>query len=213
MNFEKLMNSKINVFADWVIRLIMINLMIIVSSLLLLTIYPALCAGYNMLHDYVNGKNPKLFKGFYGYFKEAFMKKVVVGIIIGISVLIGFLNVRYYSTVLEIQTSTFYFVGYYVTLALLAALYAGSFYSIVVFRVSPSAKVRNIIKVSFILAGKFYFRTLLLVVVNTGVVFLLVYPPTAMIFIFMGVSIVLAVDVLVTTDVVYYLANLGEKDD
>ena len=213
MNFEKLMNSKINIFADWVIRLVMINLMIIVSSLLVITIYPAISAGYNMFYDYVNGKNPKLIKGFIKYFKEGFMKKVIIGIMIGISVVVGFLNVRYYSTVLETNTSTFYLIGYYVTLALLATLYAGSFYSIVIFRVSHEAKIKNIIKVSFVLAAKFYFRTLLLVIVNTGVVFLLVYPPTAMIFIFMGVSIVLLIDVLVTRIVVHYLVNLGEDND
>ncbi len=212
MNFEKLVNSKINVFADWIIRLVMINLMIIVSSLLVITIYPALSAGFNMFHDYINGKNPKLFKGFINYFKEDFKKKVIIGIIIGISILVGFLNVRYYSTILETTSSVFYLIGYYVTLALLAALYAGSFYSIVVFRVSPSLKIKHIIKVSFVLAGKFYFRTLLLVIVNTAVILLLIYPPTAMLFIFVGVSIVLVVDVLITTDVIYYLVNLGEKN-
>ncbi|MCD6482156.1 MAG: hypothetical protein J7K80_00270, partial [Candidatus Izimaplasma sp.] len=62
MSFEKLVNSKINVFADWIIRLVMINLMIIVSSLLIITIYPALTAGFNLFHDYINGKNPKLFR-------------------------------------------------------------------------------------------------------------------------------------------------------
>ncbi len=212
MDFEKLVNSKINVFADWVIRLVMINLMVIISSLLIITIYPALSAGYNLFHDYVNGKNPKLFKGYYQYFKESFKQKIIIGSIIGISILIGFLNVRYYSTVLETTSSAFYLIGYYVTLALLAALYAGSFYSIVVFRVSPKLKIKTIIKVSFVLAGKFYFRTLLLVIVNTSVVFLLIYPPTAMIFIFAGVSIVLVLDVLITTDVIHYLVNLGEDN-
>jgi len=212
MDFEKLVNSKINVFADWVIRLVMINLMVIISSLLIITIYPALSAGYNLFHDYVNGKNPKLFKGYFKYFKEGFKQKIIIGIIIGISILIGFLNVRYYSTVLETTSSAFYLIGYYVTLALLAALYAGSFYSIVVFRVSPNLKIKTIIKVSFVLAGKFYFRTLLLVIVNTSVIFLLIYPPTAMIFIFAGVSIVLVLDVLITTDVIHYLVNLGEDN-
>jgi len=186
--------------------------MVIVSSLLIVTIYPALTAGFNLFHDYVNGKNPKLVKGFIKYFKESFKKKIIIGIIIAFSILIGFLNVRYYSTVLETTSSIFYLVGYYVTLALLAALYAGSFYSIVVFRVSPTLKIKYIIKVSFVLAGKFYFRTLLLVIINTSVIFLLVYPPTAMIFIFMGISIVLVADVFITTDVIYYLVNLGDNN-
>ena len=212
MDFEKLVNSKINVFADWVIRLVMINLMIIVFSLPVLTIFPAISAGYNMFFDYTNGKDTKLFSGFFRYFKEGFTKKVVVGMIIGISVLLGILNVQYYSTVLETNKGAFFFIGYYVTLALLAALYAASFYSIVVVKVFPTTKLKNIVKLSFVLAGKFYFRTLLVVIINVGVFALLIYPPTAMFFIFMGVSIVLVADALITKDVVAYLMSLGERN-
>ncbi len=211
MNFEKLANSKINVFADWVIRLVMINLMIIVFSLPILTIYPAISAGYNMFHDYTNTKNPKLFRGYFGYFKSNLKRKILIGLIIVISIVVGFLNVRYYSTVLEQGASVFYLIGYYVTLALLATLYAISIYSLVVISVYPKSKLRNLFKLSFILAGKFYFRTLLLVIINTGVILLLIYPPTAMIFIFMGMSIVLLIDALITRDVVVYLTTFGDK--
>jgi len=212
MNFEKLVNSKINVFADWVIRLVMINLMVIVFSLPVITIFPAISAGYHLMFDYTNGKNTKLFSGFFTYFRESIGKKMILGIIIGIAIIIGFLNVRYYTEVLKINPTVFYNIGYYVTLAMLAALYAGSFYSVVVITVYPYTKLRNIFKLSFVVAGKFYFRTLLVVIVNTAVFLLLFYPPTAMIFIFMGVSIVLLVDSLITRDVVTYLANLGEKN-
>jgi len=213
MSFERLVNSKINVFADWVTRFIVINIMIIVFSLPIITIYPAVSAGYNMFYDYTTGKESKLVRGFFNYFKEQFLRKMILGLIIGIAVIVGFLNVRYYSTILETDVSTFYLIGYYVTLALLAALYAASLYTVVVVRVNPTIKVKDIFRLSFILAGKFYFRTLLLVVINTSIFILLIYPPTAMIFIFMGVSIVLTLDAIVTRDVVYYLANLGENND
>ncbi len=60
--FEKLVNSRINDVADWIIRIIMINVMIIFFSLAVVTIYPAISAGYNMFHDYVEKKNTRLFK-------------------------------------------------------------------------------------------------------------------------------------------------------
>ena len=137
---------------------------------------------------------------------------MILGLIIGIAVVFGFLNVRFYSTVLEVDASTFYLIGYYVTLALLAALYAASLYTFVVVRVSPTIKVKNIFKLSFVLAGKYYFRTLLLVIINSSIFLLLFYPPTAMIFIFMGISIVLTLDALVTRDVVEYLDGLGKDN-
>ena len=70
----------------------------------------------------------------------------------------------------------------------------------------------NIFKLSFVLAGKYYFRTLLLVIINSSIFLLLFYPPTAMIFIFMGISIVLTLDALVTRDVVEYLDGLGKDN-
>ena len=212
MNIEKLFNSKINVFADWVIRLIVINLLIIVCSLLVITIYPAISAGYNLLYDYTTGKETKIFKGFFDYFKEEIIRKIIVGSIILVAMVFGFLNVRYYSAILEIDANTIYLIGYYVTLALLAIVYAASLYSFVVFRVSPQAKVKNIFRISLVLAGKFYLRTLLLVIINTVVFLLLFYPPTAMVFIFMGASIVLVLDAIVTRDAVIYLENLGKDN-
>lgn len=176
MSFEKLVNSKINEFADWVIRLVMINIMVIVFSIPLLTIYPAVSAGYNMFHDYVTGKEVRLFSGFFKYFKEDILRKIFIGIIIGIIIVMGFLNVRYYSQILENDTTTFYLIGYYVTLALLAASYAASFYTFVVVNVSSKIKVKNVFKLSFVLAGKFYFRTLLLVIINSLIFILLIYP-------------------------------------
>jgi uncharacterized membrane protein YesL len=213
MNFEKLVNSKINEFADWIIRLVMVNIMIIVFSIPLLTIYPAVSAGFNMFHDYISGNNVKLFSGFFNYFKENLLRKVFIGIIIGMIIVMGFLNVRYYTKILEEDSSMFYLIGYYVTLALLAASYAASLYTFVVVKVSSKIKIKNVFKLSFVLAGKFYFRTLLLVIINSTVFVLLVYPPTAMIFIFMGISIVLVLDALVTRDVVSYLDGLGSKSD
>lgn len=212
MSFEKMVNSKINVFADWVIRLVMVNIMVILFSIPIITIYPAISAGYNMFSDYTTGKEVNLIKGFYNYFKEELLRKMIIGLIIGIAVVFGFLNVRFYSTVLEVDASTFYLIGYYVTLALLAALYAASLYTFVVVRVSPTIKVKNIFKLSFVLAGKYYFRTLLLVIINSSIFLLLFYPPTAMIFIFMGISIVLTLDALVTRDVVEYLDGLGKDN-
>ena len=212
MNIEKLFNSKINAFADWVIRLVMINLMVIVFALPVLTIYPAISAGYNMFHDYTTGKEVKLISGFFNYFKQEIIKKMILGVIIGIAIVFGFLNVRYYSAVLELNSSTFYLIGYYVTLALLAILYASSLYSFVVVKVSPTIKLKNIFRLSLVLAGKFYFRTLLLVIINSSVFLLLFFAPTAMVFIFMGISIVLLLDVLVTKDVVIYLQGLGKDN-
>lgn len=211
--FDKLMNSKLNTFADWFGRLIVINVMIIFFSLPLITIFPAISAGYNLLHDYILRKNPKLFRDYFRYFKENLGRKILINIIYGLVLGLGLLNVRYYLAVLETNQSAFYSIGYYVTLALLTALYAVIIYSIIVIKVIPRIKLINLFKVSLVVAGKFYFTSMLLVVLTVSPILLILTPLTSLILVFMGVSVPLTLNVLITRNAVVYIEGLGEKDD
>lgn len=208
--FEKLMNSKINTVADWIIRLVMVNIMIILFSLPVITIYPAVSAGYNMFHDYENNKNPRMFRDYFKYFKQNIGKKILLGLIIVIIFFLGYMNIRYYTVIMDEQANWFNLVGYYATLALLAVSYAVTLYSFVVVRTVPNIKILNTIKISFFLAGKFYITTLALVVISSSPVFLLFHPLTSLIFVFMGISIPLAIHAFLTRPAVSYLENLGE---
>lgn len=212
--FEKLVNSKINDVADWIIRLIILNIMMIFFSLAIITIYPAISAGYNMFSDYANKKNPKLFKDYFKYFKEAFGRKVILGIIIVAIFFLAYLNIRYYDISLEQNSSSFYLIGYYITLALMAIWTATTFYTIVVARVKPRMKYFNLFKLSFFLAGKFYFVTLLLVMIALIPFMLILFASTIspLIFIFMGLSIPMLLGALATKRAVRYLERLGETN-
>ena len=211
--FEKLVNSKLNAVADWIIRLVMINIFMIICSLPVITIFPALSAGYNLLHDYVEGKHTPLVKGYFGYFKEYIGRKIVVGIVIGILLVVSYTNIRYYVDVLETNETLFFQIGYYATLALIAALYAVILYTVVVLNVESKMKLVSLFKLSFFLAGKYYFITVLLVVINSLPVFLLFTPITSLIFVFMGLSIPLTLHALLTKNAVYYLEGLGNEND
>ncbi len=210
--FDKLVNSKLNSFADWFGRLIVINIMIIFFSLPLITIFPAISAGYNLIHDYVQRRNPKLFRDYFKYFKENLGRKIIINIVYGFILTLGLLNVRYYITVLETNQSAFYSMGYYVTLALLTALYAVIIYSIIVIKVIPKIKLINLFKVSLVVAGKFYFTSVLLVVLTVSPVLLILTPITSLILVFMGVSVPLTLNVIITRNAVAYIEGLGEKN-
>lgn len=211
MNFDKLMNSKINAFADWVIRLVLINILIVVTALPVITLLPALCAGYAVLSDYVQKKDVKLVRTYFEYFRQNIGKKLVLGVIIALIFYLSFANSTFYSNVLEQESSTLVLVGYYVTLALLAIAYAVSLYTFVVFKVHPGIRLFEIIKLSFYLAGKFYFITLFLVMVNTIPFLMLLLPLTSVLFVFFGVSLPLLIHALLTRQAVHYLERLGES--
>lgn len=209
--FDKVVNSKLNAVADWIIRLIMINIMIIFFSLPVVTLYPALSAGYNLLHDYSQQKDTKLFKGFWKYFKIGIGKKIIVEIVLLIVFLLGYSNIRYYTSIIE-GNNLFFLIGYYVSLALLAMVYGVSLYTLVVVKVNPKMRLLHIFKISFMLAGKFYFITMLLVIVNSIPFLLLFHPITMLIFVFMGITIPLLLHVLLTKNAVFYLEGLGDKN-
>lgn len=212
--YEKSFFSKLNEIADWIIRLIMLNIMMIFFSLAIVTIYPAISAGYNMFSDYINKKYPSLFKDYFKYFKEALGRKIIIEVIIGLVFLLTYLNIRYYDMSLEQSTSVFYLIGYYISLALIAIWTATTFYSIVVVKVKPKIRYLNLFKLSFFLAGKFYLLTLLLVMIALIPFMLILFASTIspLFFIFMGLSIPVLLSALVTSKAVNYLEGLDNSN-
>lgn len=213
MNIEKLFNSRINRIADWIIRLIMINIFVIFTSLLVVTILPSLSAGYNMFNDYINQRDTKLFKGYFTYFKENLGRKIVLSIIMSIVFGLGVSNIMFYNQSLELSGELFHNVGYFVTLSLLVMFYAVCLYSVVVLRVNSKMRFVSLFKLSFFLAGKNYLKSLLLIVVSSIPLVLFFFPQLFIVIIMFGISVPLLIHGYLTHGVVYYLENLGEKDD
>jgi uncharacterized membrane protein YesL len=213
MNFEKLVHSKVNDVADWIIRIVTINILIVFTSLIIVTIYPAVSAGYNLFHDYIMKRNPKLFKGYFGYFKEHLVRKMILTVIIGAVFTLGYLNIRYYSYQLNEDITTFDTIGYYITIALVAIWYAITLHTVVIVRAYPTMNYISIFKLSFFIAGKYYFITMLIVVISSFPLILLYFPQIFFIFIFGGISIPLVLHALLTRQAVLYIESLGEQHD
>lgn len=212
MNFTKMVNSKLNAIADWIIRLVMINIMIIFFSLAVVTIYPAISAGYNMFNDYINNKNPKMFKDYFSYFKEGILKKMVLTLIIGVIATVGFLNIRYYSLSIETSESALHMIGYFVTLALIAIVYVTILFTFTVLKIKPDIKVISLFKTAFYLAGKYYLVSMLLIVTNSLPFILMMFPQTIIFFIIMGISIPVCLNALFTKGAYVYFDMVGEQD-
>lgn len=213
--FDNSLYAKLNDIADWIIRVVMLNVMMIFFSLPVITFYAALSAGYNMFNDYVEKKNVRLFKDYFAYFKEALGPKIVLGIVIILSYVVAYLNIRYYHEYLQMGPHVFYSIGYYVSLALIAMWTATIFYSIVVYRVKVRLGFLDLLKVSFYMAGKFFWVTLLLVIValSPGLLILFLSPFTSFVFISAGISVPMLLAVLATRRSVDHLRKLSEHHD
>ena len=201
--------QKLNTFADLFIRLVMINLMVIVFSLPLITFYPALYAGYRLFDDYVHQEETHLFKGYFSYFKEGFVQKLLLGVMLIFLIAFGYWNVTYYVNQLNTQSHWFYTVGYYVTFAALIGLFAVTLYTFVVIHVHLKASMKMIFKLSFYLAGKFLFRTMALMLLMALPYALLLSPITFLLFVFFGLSTPLLLYAVVTSPVKHYIEGLA----
>ncbi len=213
--FDNSIYAKLNDIADWIIRVVMLNLMMILFSLPVITIYPAFSAGYNMFIDYVEKKNTRLFRDYFRYFKESLGQKTVFSVVIILSYLLAYLNIRYYHEYLKAGPNLFYTIGYYVSLALMAMWTATVFYSIVVYKVKPKLALMDLLKISFYMAGKFFWVTMLLVIIALSPALLILFlsPFTSMVFIIAGVSLPMLLAAVVTRQSVNYLRELSHQND
>ncbi len=212
MKYEKTFYQKINTIADWFIRIIMLNILMIVTSLAVITIYPSLAAGYKLFHQYINKDEEKLFKGYFSYFIEDFGKKISISLILIVVLFLGYLNVTYYVDYLNAEANWFYMIGYYITLAFLVSCFIITLYTLTVMYVVPKAKIILMFKLAFYLSGKFFLKTVLLVLTTLIPFLMLMTPITQLVFVFGGLSIPVLLNALITNNVVVYIEGLVGKD-
>lgn len=210
MNFDKLMNSKINTVADWIIRIVMINILVILCSLPIVTIFPAFVSGYSVFADYIDKKDTKLFSSFFFHFRKNLGRRVLFGVVILVLSYIFLSNAIFYNTLASDTGDWFYTAGYFVTFILIAMLYALLLYTLVVYYELPSVKLKVLFKLALYLAGKYYIITIGLVMINLIPLFMLLTAVTSVLFVFSGVSIPLLIHAIVTKPARQYIKNIGE---
>lgn len=212
MKFENPLVQKINMIADWILRVVVINFLVILFSIPIVTMFNAFQTGYQMFFDYLHKKETKLFSGFFTYFKAHFKKRLLLGLLMAMFLLLGYLNVTYYVDTLNNGTNLFSTIGYYVTISFLVGAYIVTLYLFPVSFVYPTMKFRLMIKLAFFVSGKYAFRTMLLIVSTLLPFALLFIPGASLILIFAGVSLWLIIAVLITSNVIDYLERLGKKE-
>jgi uncharacterized membrane protein YesL len=211
MNFEKLTTSKVNTVADWIILIVVTNILVILFTLPIITFYPAINAGYSVFADKIDHGNVSVFKAFFKHFKKDFFRKSGFGLLLIVITYLSIVNSLYYSNNMSIGGSWFHILGYYVTLGLLAIMYTISLYGLVVYHQTNKIKLSIQIKTSLFLAGKYPITTVVLVFLNMIPLLMLTTIKTGVLFVFSGVSIPLLLHAVLTQKSRYYIANLGEE--
>ena len=68
MEEKKLINSKLWLFFDWVWRLMVLNVLVIITSIGIVTIMPSLCAAFKTIKDTKENYSPHIFKNYFKNF-------------------------------------------------------------------------------------------------------------------------------------------------
>lgn len=202
---EKPFFQKLNQIADWVIRIVLLNVLLIISMLGVITFYLGLSAVYNLFLDYTNGDDTPLFKGFWNYFKEDIKKKLLISLILIIFVFMGVLNTMNYLQYIKEQPTVFYMIGYYVTFTFTIGFALITLFTLPSRVIFPKLGIKNLFKLSFYLSGRFILRTFLILIVYTGSFLMLFYPFTIPFFMVLGLSAPLLIQTIIQKRVILYL--------
>ena len=88
MSDKKIINSKVWIFFDWVWRLMVLNVLVLVTSIGIITIVPAICAAFKSIKDCKENYTSKIIKPFFQnfvyLFRDTFLFSIILLIIIGI---------------------------------------------------------------------------------------------------------------------------------
>lgn len=209
--FENSLYQKLNTFADWVLRITVINILMIICAIPIVTLYPALLAGYKMYHNYLNKKEVPLFKGFFSYFIEDFSKKMQLGLVLSAAILLAVVNMTIYSDYLAINSNPINYVGQYIMIIMVITVIFVTIYTFPLMITYPKTHTWLLLKFAFFLSGKYILRTLLAILIIAIPLLLLLTPVTIVIFVFAGAAIPVLLYALLFKKVVLYVESLDKE--
>lgn len=191
---ENKFNKILTIASDWIILVIITNFLIISTSLFIVTLLPALTAGYNVFKERLDKNSENVFKVFFRNFKENILNKIIVGtgalILIGIAALS---NYYYQESIRNIPTIFAYF-GFFITLILGVAVVLVSLYFPVSFTLSEKMEIEQVVKISFYLSGKYFIRSIAMLIIFLIPGLLFLSSLTMLLLVFCGISLPLLVN-------------------
>lgn len=202
-------NSKIFRFFDYVFRLVLINLLIVVPSFSLLYIfslvlkdndnvilnylplvpiilyfYPAVCAGINTIRLYELKVTDSLFKDFFKSFGKLYLKALIETIIIGVFVVLMYNSITFFY--LNINESIINNIGFVMSIGFSVMMIAVIIHLPLIMGYCEGLNVFQDIKLAFLMAFKDLIISLVLAVIIAVWLYLLIVFDQSMIFLIIG---------------------------
>lgn len=106
MEDKKLTNSKVWIFFDWVWRLMVLNVLVLVTSIGIITIVPAICAAFKSIKDTDDNYTPHIIKNYFQNFRYFFRDTFVFSILLIIFIVICGYAFLWYDGVVGVTTGS-----------------------------------------------------------------------------------------------------------
>lgn len=117
-NLDKFISSKLYVFFDWIWKLIILNLLTIITSLFIVTILPSLTACLLSIKEYKEGGEKNVWKMYFSHFKNSWKQPFFAGLLSLFALGIFGYAIFFYMYVLDFAGEELSFMGiiYYIGL-------------------------------------------------------------------------------------------------
>lgn len=187
----------LNIIADWLIRIVVINIFMVLLTIPIVTFYAGYKAAYSLFVDYTNDKTTPIFRGFWENLKKDFWHNVGIGGVFLVLIALGFLGALNYNNLLTNDPENlFYIIGQVITVGVSLLFVLTMLYAVTVSYMISDLSLKNLFKVSLVLVGKYFLRSLLVIIVTILPILLFINLTFAPIFVFVGLSIPTIINVL-----------------
>lgn len=206
--------QKLNLIADWILRIVTINLFLVFATVLIVPFYPALYAAFKLFRDWTSGKHTPIFDGFWGYFKENFKQKLFVGLIFVAVLLVAVLSLNSYNDYIKADDKLIYLIGYYVVLLCLIMFILVTLYTVLILIYFKDISLSNVYKLSLYVLAKYFYITFVvsfLWLIPVLLVYISIYYLNQLfvVFVIAGFSLTVLFWALISKPALRFLENLS----
>lgn len=187
MNFEKIVNSKAYGVFDWIYRLIILNMLIIISSIFIVTILPSLVAGYLTIKGFAEDRDQNIFKAYYNNFILKIKPTLIINVIVLILLFVFSMALLQYADAFAEGTNLFFIIGFAFIIFSIFVLLLTLLHMVPVIAYF-NFKVIDNIKFSFYMAVKYIGTTFLIFLISFFFIMLLWLNFTIPVWVMMGFS-------------------------
>lgn len=209
---EKPFFHRLNQIADWILRIVTLNLFLVTSTLLIFTFYPGIAACYRLFKDWCEGESTTIFGGFWTYFKEEIKMKLAISTILILVLLVGIFSMISYNAYIKEDAGLIYLIGYYVVLIFIIGFVMTTLFTIPIMIYFKNISLKNIYKLALYIFARYFPISLLVSILWIVPFVLLLIPSLMVIYVVAGLSLTILLWVLVSRPIFKFLKRIQQHD-